>query len=169
MKPDADQTKENKPPKISPKRFEERFRKDWVRTFPYSIILRIPDQMSRFKGSSKNICDFIEYREGILYFTECKIHKGSSLPIKNITQYELMKDYCGMKGVRVGVVLWLYEKDLEFYIPISTIKQMKAEGKKSVGLKAYNAGYNIKLIPTKKKRVFLEADYSILSELSEGE
>lgn len=151
------------------KQFEERFKKDWRATFPNSILIRVPDQVSRYKNASKNICDFIGYHKGRFYLLECKSHKGVSIPFDNISQYELMKDYCGMEGVRVGVILWLYEKDLEFYIPIATIKQLKAEGKKSVGLKAYNDGYNIKLIPTKKKRVFLEADYSILVNLEEGE
>lgn len=151
------------------KQFEERFKSDWVKTFPQSVIIRLPDQMSGYKTTSKNICDFICFNDGILYLIECKSHKGASIPFECIKQFNLMKSYVGVKGVRVGVVLWLYEKDVEYYIPISTVELMKKDGKKSVGLKAYNDGYNIKRIPAKKKRVFLEADYSVLSELLEGE
>jgi recombination protein U len=151
------------------KQFEERFRADWLKTFPQSVIIRLPDQMSGYKTTSRNICDFICFNDGILYLIECKSHKGASIPFECIRQYNLMKSFVGIKGVRVGVVLWLYEKDVEYYIPTSTIETLKKENKKSVGLKAVEEGYNIKVIPTTKKRVFLEADYSVLSELSEGE
>ena len=151
------------------KQFEERFRADWLKTFPQSVIIRLPDQMSGYKTTSRNICDFICFNDGILYLIECKSHKGASIPFECIRQHNLMKSFVGIKGVRVGVVLWLYEKDVEYYIPTSTIETLKKENKKSVGLKAVEEGYNIKVIPTTKKRVFLEADYSVLSELSEGE
>lgn len=151
------------------KQFEGRFEEDWVRTFPDSIILRIPDQMTGYKGISKNICDFIEFDGNLLYFTECKSGKGASFPFSEISQYDKMLPFVGMKNVRVGVVLWLYEKDLVYYVPVSTITQMKADGKKSVGIKAYNDGYNIKVVPSKKLRVFMESDYSFMKDLKAGE
>ena len=75
----------------------------------------------------------------------------------------------GIKGVRAGVVLWLYEKDKVYYVPISTITQMKADGKKSVGLKSVEEGYNIIEIPSKKLRTYMDSDYSCLADLKEGE
>ena len=151
------------------KQFEERFEMDWQRVFPDSIIIRITDQMSGYKGASKNICDFIEFDGNLLYFTECKSGKGASFPFSEISQYDKMLPFVGMKNVRVGVVLWLYEKDLVYYVPVSTITQMKADGKKSVGIKAYNDGYNIKVVPSKKLRVFMESDYSFMKDLKTGE
>lgn len=151
------------------KQFEDRFEKDWIRTFPDYIILRVPDQMSHYKGSSRNICDFIEFDGKLLYFTECKSGKGASFPFSEIPQYERMLPFVGKHNVRAGVVLWLYEKDLVYYIPISTITQMKNDGKKSVGIKAYNEGYNIKIVPSKKLRVFMESDYSFMQSLENGE
>ena len=151
------------------KQFEARFREDWERTFPDSLILRIPDQMSGYKGASKNICDFIEFDGKVLYFTECKTHAGASIPFDKITQYDSMLPFVGKLNVRVGVVLWLYEKDVVYYIPVSTIIQMKKDGKKSVGIKAYEDGYNIKVVPSKRLRVFLKSDYSFMSELKDGE
>lgn len=56
-----------------------------------------------------------------------------------------------------------------FYLPIQTMAQLKSEGKKSVGLKAIEAGYNIKVIPSVKKRTFMSSDYSCLVDLQEGE
>ena len=151
------------------KQFEIRFYKDWLKTFPDSVILRIPDQMSGYKDASKNICDFIEFDGTLLYFTECKSSKGASMPFSEMPQHERMEPFIGKKNIRVGFVLWLYEKDLVYYIPASTITQMKKDGKKSVGIKAYNSGYNIKLVPSKKLRVFMESDYSFMGDLKEGE
>ena len=56
-----------------------------------------------------------------------------------------------------------------FYLPIQTMAQLKSEGKKSVGLKAIEAGYDIKVIPSVKKRTFMSSDYSCLVDLQEGE
>lgn len=150
------------------KQFEQRFKEDFIKSFSECSVDRLYDSVSGMYGV-KNICDYICYAYPNIFYIECKSHKGASIPFENITQYDKLVTKIGIKGVRTGVILWLIDKEIIFYIPIATIKQMKAEGKKSVGLKAYNDGYNIKLIPTKKKRVFLEADYSILSELLEGE
>lgn len=151
------------------KQFEEKFKKDWMKSFPSSVLFRLPDQMSGYKTTSKNICDFIGFNDGILYLIECKTHKGASLPFECLRQLFLMSKYLKVPNVRIGVVLWLYEKDVVYYIPITTILQMKKDGKKSVGIRAVEEGYSIKIIPSIKKRVFMDSDYSVLSELQEGE
>ena len=150
------------------KEFELKFKKDFIRTVPDSSIDRIYDSVSGYKSVS-NIADFICYKFPNLFFIELKSCKGASLPFLNITQYDKLKDKVGILGVRAGVILWLYEKDIVMYIPISTITKMKNDGKKSVGLKAIKEGYNIKIIPSVKKRVFMDSNYSCLLELEEGE
>lgn len=151
------------------KQFEEQFRKDFIKSFPDGFILRLPDQMTGYKSYSQNPCDFICYAEGILFMVECKSHKGASVPFDAISQYDKLKQYTNRKGVRTGIVAWLYEKDIVFYVPVSTIEQMKKDGKKSVGIKAIEEGYNIIKIPSEKKRVFMSSDYNILLNLQEGE
>lgn len=151
------------------KQFEEKFKLDWMKSFPNGFIHREVDQMSGYKITSSNICDFIAYSNPNLFLMECKTHKGASLPLANITQYDKLKEKVGIPGVRAGVILWLYEKDIVMYIPISTITKLKNDGKKSVGLKAIEEGYNIKVIPSKKKRIFMDSDYSCLLELKDGE
>ena len=150
------------------KKFEAKFRSDFSK-LENSFLIRVPDQISGYKGSSDNLCDFIGYIYPNLYLLECKSHKGASLPFENLSQYDKLIDKVGIKGVRVGVILWLYEKDIVLYIPISTIKQIKEDGKKSVGLKALEEGYNIKVIPSTKKRTYMDSDYSLLLSLEEGE
>lgn len=151
------------------KQFEERFKKDWLESFPGSALTRLYDQVSGYKEVSRNICDFICYNHPYQFFIECKSHKGASIPFDKISQYDKMKDVVGIKGVRAGVILWLYDKDKVFYIPISTITEMKKDDKKSVGLKAVEEGYNIIEIPSEKLRTFMKSDYSCLMNLKDGE
>lgn len=152
-----------------PKQFEARFKNDWETSFPEGSIIRLYDQMTGYKESSKNICDYICYNYPNQFFIECKSHKGASIPFGKISQYKKMKSVVGRKGVRTGVILWLYEKDVVYYIPISTITEMKNNGEKSVGIRSVKEGYNIIQIPSIKLKVYMESDYSILSNLKEGE
>jgi methyl coenzyme M reductase beta subunit len=90
--------------------------------------------------------------------------------LTNLTQYDKLKEKVGIKGVRVGVVLWLIDHDCVMYIPLSSIIKMKEDGKKSINIKMLDDGkYRIIKIPSEKKRVFLDSNYSVLANLAEGE
>lgn len=121
-----------------------------------------------YRGASQNPCDFICYNNGILYLIECKTHKGASIPFSAIPQYERLKTYVGKPGVRVGIIVWLQDKDVVFYLPVATLVQLIQAGKKSCGLKTLEEGYNIKLIPSQKLRTYMNTDYTQL-DLDEGE
>ena len=149
------------------KSFEEKFKEDWKKSFPDGTLDRLYDSMTGYRSIS-NVSDFICYNYPNIYYIECKSHKGASLPFTNIAQYDKMNQKQGICGVRAGIVLWLYEKDIVMYIPVSTITQMKKDGKKSVGIKSIDEGYNIIEIPSKKKRVYMDSDYSCLKNLEEG-
>lgn len=150
------------------KAFEERFKQDFLATVPNSTLDRLYDVMSGYKAISQ-VSDFIGYSYPNIFYLECKSHKGASIPFTNITQYEKLKYKVGIPGVRAGVILWLIEKDIICYIPVSTITKMKSEGKKSVGVQAIKEGYNIKIISSFKLKTFLKGDYSILCNLQDGE
>ena len=147
------------------KHFELKFKEDFSK-IPESTIDRIYDVTTVYKSIS-NVCDFICYKYPNIFYIECKSHKGASFPFVNLTQYSKLKDKVGIKGVRAGVILWLYEKDLVLYVPINTISQMMTDGKKSVGIRDLDK-YNIIKIPSIKKRVFMDSDYSILLNMPEG-
>lgn len=126
--------------------------------------------MSGYKVSSRNICDFICFNEGILYLMECKTHAGNTFPLSNLTQYDKLKSKVGIHGVRVGVVIWFYEKDKVVYVPISTVTQLMQDEKKSVNIKYLETKeYSMYEVPSKKLRTFMQSDYSILQELKDGE
>ena len=150
------------------KQFEIKFAENWKSTMPDSSIDRLKDQMSGYKETSKNVCDFICYLYPNIFYLECKSHAGASVPMRNITQYDHLKTKVGIKGVRSGVILWLYDKDKVYYVPTKTITQMKNDGEKSIGLRHIEK-YNMIEIPSIKKRVFMDSDYSILKTLKEGE
>lgn len=150
------------------KTWEEKFKEDFLRTIPNSTIDRLYDTTNGYYGIS-NVCDFIGYSYPNIFYLECKSHKGASIPFSEIKQYEKLKDKVGIKGVRTGVILWLREKDIVMYVPTSTITEIKAAGIKSVGIKQIKDGYNIKIVPAVKKRVYMECDFSCLLELKEGE
>ena len=150
------------------KEFESRFKQQFLASFPNSFILRLPDQVSGYKYTSSNICDFIGYAKGKLYLIECKTHLGASFPLSNLSQYNKLLPYVGIPGVRVGVVLWLIDKDKIFYVPISTVIQMKIKNKKSISYKDIDK-WRIIEIPSIKKVVFMDSDYSVLDILEEGD
>ena len=64
------------------KDFEERFKEDWDKCFPGTLIFRLKDQMNGFKQTSQNPCDFIGFPgKDTLFMIECKSHNGASLQV----------------------------------------------------------------------------------------
>lgn len=148
------------------KEFEQKFKEDFLK-IENSTLDRLYDTMNGYKSISQ-VSDFIGYIYPNIFYLECKSHRGASMPLGNITQYEKLKKKIGIPGVRTGVILWLIDKDTVMYVPMSTITQLKLDGEKSVGIRHLDK-YNIKIIPSDKKRVFMDSDYSVLHTLSEGE
>lgn len=150
------------------KKFEQKFRECWISTFPNSFIYRLQDQMSGYKVISRNPCDWICFTNNTLFLIECKTIKGKLFPFSNLTQYERLKDFVGIEGVRCGIVCWFYSYDKVLYIPISTVTQMLNNNIKSVNIQNINQ-YHIIDIPSKKLRTFMDSDYSCLLNLKEGD
>lgn len=146
------------------KAWEDKFRQDWRKCFPNTFIFRLKDQMTGYKETSGNPCDFLCFPgNDELFLVECKEHKGASIPFTAIPQYDRLLEYQGLPGVRAGVVLWLSEKDRVFWISIEEMEKMVKDGKKSIGLKMFeDKSYNIIEIPSVKKRVYLDSDYTVL-------
>ena len=150
------------------KQFEKKFANDFLK-IENSSLDRLYDVTSGYKSISQ-ISDFIGYIYPNIFYLECKTHKGNTFPLANLTQYEKLLPKVGIKGVRVGMILWMIEHDVIVYIPISSIKKMKEDGKKSFNIKMLKENtYRIIEIPSVKKRVFLDTDYSVLKNLKEEE
>lgn len=151
------------------KAFETKFKEDFIKSFPEGTIDRIYDSVSGYKTVS-NIADFIAYSYPNIFYFECKSHKNNTFPLTNLTQYDKLKTKVGIKGVRVGVVLWMIDHDVVLYVPLSSITKMKQDGKKSINIKMLDEDtYKLIQIPSEKKRIFLDSNYSLLASLADGE
>lgn len=147
---------------------------------------RIPDQVTKYKGSSSNICDFIAYKYPKLLYLECKSTHGASLSIYsepkpdkkgelhgfygNIrdNQWEGLLKKSELIGVRAGVIIWFVDKDVTMYVPIEVLKRLRDEGYKSIkytdnDLIVYSDNQTLRIVAPikgKKKRTMFEYDFT---------
>lgn len=144
--------------------WEKKFLEDWKKSFPNTFLFRIPDQVTGYKTTSQNPCDYIAFVDNLLFLIECKSHKGASIPFDAIPQYERLLAYEGMKDVIPGVIVWFMEKDRVIWVPLNTMTQMKKDGEKSIKLSKLYPGSNYYYleIPAKKLRVFMQCDYKLI-------
>lgn len=150
------------------KQFENKFKNDFLK-ISGSVVERLPDQMSGYSGS-KNVCDYLCYVYPNIYYIECKVTQSNTLPFVNISQYDELLERQGKKGIRAGVIAWFQKHDRVCYIPVKTIEKMKSDNKKSINIKMLDSNeYRLIEIPSIKKRIFLNSDYSVLLDLHEGD
>lgn len=146
------------------KKFESIFKASWQKSFPNTFIFRLKDQMTGYKETSGNPCDFICFPGfNTLFLIECKEHKGLSIPFAAIPQYERLLAYKDTPNIKAGAVIWFSEQDTVIWVPIKEMEKMVLAGEKSIGLRMLkDESYNIVVLPSEKKRVFLETDYTCL-------
>lgn len=150
------------------KQWEKRFEADWRRCYPDGVVIRIPDQMSGFKNSSKNLCDYICFDGTHLYLNECKTITGNTFPATGFTQLEALLPYCDCHNIRAGVIIWYSQHNKVIYVPAKAFKQAIADGLKSINInKTDFTRYRILEIPSITKRVFPVCDYSLMSTLGD--
>ena len=148
------------------KKFEQKVREDFKK-IGGSFVYRLPDQVGGFKGGS-NVSDFICYVEPNIFLLEVKSTSGNTFPLTNLTQLEKLLEYKNIPGLRKGVVIWYTERDKVIYVPAITFEKMKLDGKKSINIRTLaEDGYDFVEVPSVKKRVFLDSDYSVLCKLPE--
>ena len=150
------------------KKFEQKLKEDFSKVYG-SFIYRIPDIVNGHKTTSQNPCDFFGYVKPLMFMIEAKSINGNTFPITNFIQYERMRSYSGIPGLRRGVVIWFISHDAVVYVPVITIEKMIKDGKKSVNIRTIATdGYDYVNLPSVKKRVFLDTDYSVLCNLPEN-
>lgn len=145
------------------KAWEDQFKKTWEQQFPGTFLFRLKDLLNGYKETSKNPCDFLCMPNDKLFMVECKAHKGASIPFEDIPQYDRLLKYKGLKNVYPGCLVWLYEKDVVFWVSIETMEKLYTDGEKSIGIRHFGT-YDILFLPGEKKRVFITPDYSKLIE-----
>lgn len=117
-----------------------------------------------------NVSDFIAYMYPNMFYIECKVvQSGNTLALSRITQYDKLLKKSGIPGIRSGVVTWFVDRQKVIYTPISTVKKLQDDGKKSVNIKMLESGeYSMLEIPSKLKRTFMDSDYSVMHNLPEN-
>lgn len=150
------------------KKFEQQFRCDQSTYVTDSFCYRLYDVTSGFKGIA-GVADFINYKKPYIYLIDCKSHEGNTISFGDFSQYDRMLEYKDIPGVTAGTVVQFINHDKVVQIPIDTQHKLKTEDKKSFNIKMLdNPDYPCFEIPSKKKRVFLETDYSALIEQCEN-
>lgn len=154
------------------KQWEDKFKKDFEKLLTnkngakIGCIIRLKDQVSKYKGTSSNPCDFICFILGLMFLVECKsVKKGKTFSIsgKNFKQYEDLLNFKNITGVCPYVIIWFREFQKVIAVRINEIEKMKLDKKKSINLKMLGTqDYEIIEIPSVLRRVFLDCDYSIL-------
>ena len=134
---------------------------------PNSFALRLPDQQSGYYGTSANPCDFICYSYPNMFLLELKSHGGSTFPLSAFRQYDKIKTFDGLTGIKVGVVLWLYDYDKVVYVPVRTFNKLVQDNRKSFNIKYLDSQeYECYEIPSIKLRSYMTSDYSVLVKLA---
>ena len=146
------------------KDFEKRFERDFKSSFPLSTIIRIPDQISYYKQSSRNICDYICFTNDRLFLVECKETTENTFNWAKFKQYDKMLSYKNNYHVIPIVVIWFTDHDKILAVRVDEIEKMKQDGLKSININ-HLGDYQILDIPSVKKRVYLESDYKVILEL----
>lgn len=150
------------------KQWEEKVKEDLSKLEDVSLE-RVPDQVTGYKTTSQNPCDFYCYVYPHLYYIEAKSVNGNTFSV-NFPQYERLLTRSGRKGVRAGVLLWWIPHQKVAYIPVKTFEKLIQEGKKSVNIKMLSTHeYRIIEIPSVTKRILPTCDYTTLLDLQEGD
>ena len=122
---------------------------------------RLHDQMTGYKVTSANICDFIVYKKPYEYYIECKSVHGNTLPFSNITQNQWngLLEKSKIEGVFAGVICWWIDKDVTAFISIEELEECKRNNYKSIRYShlPFNEDNFIDIVG-KKKRVFYDYD-----------
>ena len=145
------------------KKFEDRFKSDWVESVPDSVCYRLYDTMSGYMGQ-RNVGDFICYKYPLMFIIDCKSIQGNTLPFSDLRQYDQRLEYKNIKGVRVGFVVWFIDHDKVLWIPVQTMEKIQKEGLKSYNIRKMfdNDNYPVLEIPSYKLRTFMKSNYSEL-------
>ena len=120
--------------------------------------------MSGFSGVH-GVSDFICYNQPYMFLIDCKSHAKNTVNFADFSQYDDMVSWMHVPGLIAGTVIWFYDHDRVIFVPIETWKKIKEEGKKSFNIKMVGE-YDCIELPNKKKRVYMETDYTALMDYS---
>lgn len=124
-----------------------------IRSLKDAYVYRLSDLVNQFGVA--NPCDYFCFYKNTFFLLEMKTTELSSLPLKNISDYQYisMLEASKKKGIKSYLLVWWYSKDITRAIPISVIKDIKETNKKSIRYD-YTDSRIIDIIGVKKKLYF---------------
>lgn len=124
-----------------------------LRTIKDTYIYRLSDLVNQFGVA--NPCDYFCFYKNTFFLLEMKTTELSSLPLKNISDYQYisMLEASKKRGIKSYLIVWWYEKGVTRAIPISVIRDIKETDKKSIRYD-YVDDRIIDIAGTKKKLYF---------------
>ena len=150
------------------KKFEACVRADLLK-LDHVWVHRLADQMSGFAYNSRNLCDFICFWRSKLFLLECKVCKNKKYYLSNFRQYDILSgiEKQEIPNLKIGVIIWFNTFDKIIYVPVSEMIKMKEDNVKSIDITdcLNESKYNIVEIPTSKKKIFFNCDFSFLDEV----
>ena len=118
--------------------------------------------MSGYKGVA-NVSDFICHTNSKVFLVECKSHLGNTWPLK-FRQYKDLVKADRFHNTYPGVLLWFRDHQIVVWCPISEIKRMIEDGKKSINVKMLEEKlYNIYVVPSETSRVYPKMDLTVFN------
>lgn len=151
------------------KKFESIFENAWIKEFGKNSIFRLPDQMSGYKITSQNPCDYICFKKPRMFLIECKETTQNTLNWKAFPQFDRLIQYKDVPGIISGVLIWYQKHNKVIFVSIKDCIKMKSSGKKSINIKdVENSEYNILDVPTTIPRVYPIIDLNPMIELPES-
>lgn len=148
------------------KQFERKFKEDWQKV-DNSDITRLYDITNGFKSIS-NVSDFIGYIYPYMYYLECKSTQGNTFPFSKLRQKDELKKKMNKRGINAGVIIWFIDHFRVCYVPIEEVLRLESLNYKSINVKMIDDDqFNVYNIPSIKKRLFLDSDYSIMTDIAD--
>ena len=139
------------------KEFEKIFKKS-VEELDDLYCLRLYDTTNGFAEIS-NPCDYIVYRNKVLYLCELKSTQGNTLNFKSMireNQWEGLLKASNIKGVIGYIICWYVDRQVTKAYNIIELEKLKQAGNKSVRFDDNNGI----TVPCKVKRVYCDYDFS---------
>ena len=150
------------------KKFESIFENAWIKLFGSNSIFRLADQMSGYKITSQNPCDYICFKKPRMFLIECKETTQNTLNWKAFPQFDRLINYVDAEGILAGVLIWYQSHGKVVFVSIKDCIKMKNSGKKSINIKDLeNSDYNILDIPVTIPRVYPIMDIHPITTLPE--
>lgn len=114
------------------KKFEEIIKRDFS-AVEDAAITRLYDPVGGY-GGIKNDCDFIAYKYPNIFYMEAKETKQNTFNFKQLTQYDALCYYSGVKGARPGVLIWFSTHNKVVWADIAWVKFLITQGYKSINI-----------------------------------